>query len=166
MARETRTLTADRLREALHYNPDTGAWTWRKTGAGRRPDMVAGTINSAGYLIINISGHLYLGHRLAWLWMIGEWPPHDIDHINLVRLDNHWVNLRAATRSENHGNKRAYTCNKSGFKGVFSHKQKWRARIGVNGSQIHLGVRDTREEAAALYARAAEKYYGEFARIA
>jgi AP2 domain len=90
----------------------------------------------------------------------------EIDHTNLDKTDNRFENLRDATRSKDGANLRALRTNTSGAKGVCWDKRcgKWKASIQHDGKCYHLGYRDTREEAAALYAAAAEKYHGEFAR--
>lgn len=87
------------------------------------------------------------------------------DHINRDRLDNRRSNLRIASKLENTRNCSLYKNNKSGFKGVRFAKehQKWQARIRVNGRLLHLGLRETPEEAYVLYVEAAQKYFGEFA---
>lgn len=167
MSKRTK-MTHERLREVLHYDPSTGVFT-RLVSRGRaKIGAVAGGINGHGYRRIMIDRKRYHAHRLAWFWMTGEWPAAEIDHWNLNRADNRWGNLRVATRSQNKANTRAYATNTSGLKGVSwdAQNSKWRAQIVINGKQISLGRRDTREEAAAEYADAAELYFGEFARAA
>ncbi|RJP45482.1 HNH endonuclease [Candidatus Parcubacteria bacterium] len=160
-------LSAERLREALHYDFDTGTWTWISAPHSRVPiGSRAGSLDSKGYLRIGIDGREYRSHRLAWLYMTGEWPPHEIDHINLDKLDNRWRNLRLATGSQNQANKSLYSNNRSGAKGVGWHRRsrKWRAFIQKNGFQIHLGCFSAFEDARRAYEAAAEQLHGEFAR--
>lgn len=82
-------LTAGRLRELLHYNPETGTFTWiarSAHGSHIRIGAIAGSSpNSNGYLQIRADGRTYKAHRLAWLYVNGEWPRADIDHKNGVR---------------------------------------------------------------------------------
>jgi hypothetical protein len=89
-----------------------------------------------------------------------------VDHRNGNGLDNRRQNLRLATKTENARNRPAPKNNTSGFKGVHWHKQgnAYRARIKVNGKNIHLGLFPTPTEAARAYDQAARKYFGEFAR--
>ena len=96
--------------------------------------------------------------------MLGRWPADQVDHINLIRSDNRWCNLREATQSENARNTRARHNNTSGVKGVNKYRDKWHAKISFNGRRIHLGYFDTPEEAHAVYCRAAAKYHGVYAR--
>lgn len=159
-------LTAERLREVLHYDPETGAWTWRVSPCpGVKVGQIAGTVNNRGRRVITIDGTDHLSSRLAWLYMTGAWPSKQIDHRNRVRTDDRWANLREATQTQNNGNMRRRSDNTSGIKGVCWDKddQKWRVRIGLNGQRKHLGRFSTLDEAAAAYARAANDNFGEFA---
>jgi len=100
--------------------------------------------------------------------MTGEWPVDQIDHINLIKNDNHWFNLRQASSSQNQFNIRRASRNSSGHKGVCWHvrDQKWVAQIRHNNRLISLGYHETKESAAEAYAKCAEALAGEFARIA
>lgn len=92
------------------------------------------------------------------------WPL--VDHVNGNGLDNRRANLRAATPGQNQANMRRPRTNTSGFKGVswFARTGKWRAYIGFENRQIHLGYFATPEEAARTYDAKAVELYGEFAR--
>ena len=148
-------LTAERLREVISYDPNTGEFIWIATlsnaaKAGTRPSY-----HSKGYLCIKIDGKLYKAHRLAWLFMTGDFPPRLIDHINGIRDDNRFSNLREATKSENQQNlKRAQANNKSGFLGVYASYGKWRAAITLDGKLTHIGSFKTPEIAHAAYLEA------------
>jgi hypothetical protein len=153
-------LTAARLRELLEYNPETGVFTWRAP-AGRWGRIPAGTVagstgKTSGYVEIHFEGGLYKAHRLAWLYMTGEWPADELDHINRVRGDNRFENLRECTTAENMQNKNLYISNTSGCAGVTWHKriQKWQARIGAYAKRRHLGYWDSQAQAAEAYAAA------------
>lgn len=162
-------LTAETLRDILDYDPHTGVFTWLvKVGKKTRVGAAAGTVRPNGYCQICISYRLYLAHRLAWLWMTGEWPQNVIDHINLNGCDNRWNNLRLATISQNGANIRAPSHNTSGTKGVHwdNKRRKWIAQIKVNRKLIFLGRFDTIESARKSYSIAAHEYFGEFARVA
>lgn len=160
-------LTQARLQELLHYDPETGVFT-RLVATSNRVKVgdVAGFTDANGYTIIRVESRPYKAHRLAWLYMNGTWPTHDIDHIDTTRSNNTAVNLREATRSENNGNRSLNSNNKTGIKGVtfIPRYNKYAARIRVKGRGKHLGYFTTKEEAAAAYATAAKEYFGEFAR--
>lgn len=145
-------LTAARLRELLHYDPETGFFT-SKRGAGRVPTGArSGGLKSQGYRYIEIDGVKHKEHRLAWLYVTGEWPEHTIDHINGVRDDNRFMNLRDVSRSINKQNTRSsYACNPSGFLGVSRHQHLWQASIQINRKQKYLGRFKTPEEAHEAY---------------
>ena len=114
---------------------------------------MADASNGALYRRIQLDGRKYKAHRLAWLYLFGEWPKGQIDHINRNSLDNRIANLRDVSQSENQHNRPEQANNTSGVKGVHWHKQKmrWQAAIRINGKLIHLGLFGTKEEAA--YAR-------------
>jgi hypothetical protein len=163
-------LTADRLRELLDYDPETGVFTrkasrtrYGTTSANRATaGKQAGGWHIEGYVAISVDNRRYLAHRLAWLHVHGAWPEADIDHLNGVRTDNRIANLRSVTRGVNLQNLRAAQRNsKSGFLGVSwdERKQAWMARIGVNRRTVHLGRFKTAEEAHEAYKNAKRKLH-------
>ena len=161
--------TQERVREALHYDPENGVLTnraWR--GGTARAGSVAGTVarrRGTAYRRINLDGLFYYAHRLAWLYVHGEWPS-EIDHINGDGLDNRLVNLRPVTSHQNHAN-RHKIWGVSRYKGVnrsASKRNPWRAEIQVKGRSIYLGVFPSQEAAARAYDAAAREHFGEFAR--
>jgi hypothetical protein len=153
-------LTAERLRELLDYDPETGVLTWKVSHTR------AGTRHSHGYTTVSIDGRRYFAHRLAWVFVTGAWPAHHIDHRNGDKADCRFVNLREATRAQNMRNVGITRRNTSGFKGTYKHRRRWRAFISAARSRTYLGTFDTAEEAHAAYCEAAEKYHGEFHRKA
>lgn len=163
-------LTADRLRDVLEYDPETGVFRWRvsRRGGTATEGALAGSKRVDGYRAIKVDGVKYKEHRLAWLYMTGEWPVHQIDHINLVRDDNRWSNLREADHASNMRNCRERRHGSSGVKGVSWHKrrERWSAQIRVDGKLHYLGLFADINEAAAAYAAASERYHGEFGRVA
>lgn len=138
----TNLITQDRLKSLLAYDPDNGEFRWRvDCGARARAGTLAGTFTTKGYRYIKIDRRGYMAHRLVWLYVVGEWPVAQIDHINRVKHDNRWNNLRPATNIENAQNQPRRCTNKSGVTGVhfyIPHK-KWCASIRANGKNIFLG---------------------------
>lgn len=159
-------LTLARLLTVLNYNPLTGIFTWLVRTAQRvHVGDVAGCKNGHGYVYISVAGKQYPAHRLAWFYVYGVWPPHDIDHIDMDPLNNAISNLRLATRGENEQNRRGANHNsKSGIRGVWWNKRlkKWIPQIGVGGKVMHLGCFSKVEDAVAAR-RAAELKYHPFA---
>jgi len=152
-------LTAQRLRELLNYDPETGVFTWRvrrRSFAARATvGAIAGSQHGNGYIEIGIDGYSYYAHRLAWLHMYGEWPENSIDHIDRCRANNAWKNLRQATYKQNQENRSVRADSGSGLKGVkLLPSGRWRAQIKHNFVPIHIGVYDTPEQAAAARAEA------------
>ncbi len=158
-------LTCERLRELLHYNPRTGVFKWRVDGYRKtKAGDVAGCF-SHGYWQIGIQYRGYRAHRLAWLYMTGEWPPAQIDHKDRDRANNKWTNLRLATNVQNARNTLLRSHNTSGVTGVSwrEDKQRWRARIHVEGREHVLGSFMTRREATIARRAAEKKHFGTFA---
>lgn len=163
-------LTQERLKEMLRYDPETGHFWWLKRG-GRRSkvkfDQPAGYPNFYGHIVIGIDNKRYYAHRLAWFYMTGAWPEREIDHINVVSGDNRWINLREAHHHQNLNNIHAHADSRTGLKGIVEHKPGvWRARIRSAGKTYCLGLHGTPEAAHEAYKQAAANLNGEFARAA
>lgn len=156
-------ITQDNLKELFKYDKDNGTFT-RIKQSGKRGKIgdIAGTLkNDTGYVEIQINRKKYKAHRLAWLYMYGEFPDGDLDHINHKKDDNRIYNLRVVNDFINCRNRPMNKNNKSGIAGVSFHKsvKKWCATITVYYKQIHLGSFNTKAEAVAVRLEA-EKIYG------
>lgn len=160
-------LSQAELKSLLHYNPDTGEFTRLKNYNNMKLGK-AGHINKSGYIYIKVNYFGYLAHRLAWLYMTGEWPIDKVDHKDLNKSNNKWENLRKADDFKNNHNKKLSKRNTTGFKGIWFNKNrgKWEVRIHANGKKISLGRFFTKTEAAAAYDSAAKQHHGEFYREA
>lgn len=166
----TSNLTAERARELLDYDPDTGVLTWRtdRRGGAYAGDVAGSlkpTVQGQRYLTVMIDGRRYLAHRIAWLIQTGSFPEHQIDHVNMDGTDNRWSNLRKATGSQNQANRRAPRSNTTGYKGVVRSGQRFCAQVYANGKRYHLGTFDTLEEAHQAYKEGVTKHHGKFARV-
>ena len=89
-------LTQAYLKERLHYDPDTGVWT-RLTGP--KKGCAAGHVLSDGYVVVRLllpggAPRNVLSHRLAFLYMMGKWPSHVVDHVDRDKSNCAWINLR------------------------------------------------------------------------
>lgn len=162
-------LTQTRLREVFDYNPLTGIFTYRESSRRGWVGKIADSIKpgrAGGYTLIMVDGEKFRASRLAWLYMTGQWPDEDVDHINQCRADDRWSNLRLATRGQNMANGSMRQDNSSGYRGVYWDKdhQKWRAQIGHNKKVHYCGLYDTPEEAARARDAKAVQLHGEFAR--
>lgn len=159
------TVTAERLRELLFYDPDAGTFTWRVARGGRATvGSLAGAISKRGYKSIFIDYKQFRSHRLAWLYVYGKWPDGEIDHINGNPSDNRIRNLRVSDRTNQCRNAKTKSTNLIGLKGVTAAGDRFRARIRVNYRLINIGRFNTAEEAHAAYVREAKRLFGEFAR--
>jgi hypothetical protein len=155
-------ITQQRLHELLAYDAASGAFTWRAARKGRGCNQVkaggpAGYRTVKGYITIKVDGCTYKAHRLAWLYMTGEWPSELIDHIDGVKDNNRFANLRPATLSENAQNTlKPSRNNKAGLLGVSWDKkqEKWAATIYIDGKNKRLGRFRDPHEAHAAYLNA------------
>jgi len=158
--------SAEQAREKFSYDPTTGVLS--RVDSRRCPKV--GTLDTKGYVQLRvIAGKKVMAHRLIWLYMTGAWPERQIDHINGVKTDNRWANLRQVTPSENCQNKpRARSDSQNGLMGVRKTAKKngrwngkWCARIAVpGGKRISLkGSYATPEEAHAVYLEAKRRLH-------
>ncbi len=157
-------LSSARLRELLNYNPLTGEFRWAPSTNKRFRGKPAGSINNHGYHRIQIDKREYVAHRLAWLFVHGEWPIEEIDHVNGDRKDNRLENLRQATRAENQRNSANWRRSSAGLRGVQRVNKKYHAHIQCDGKQSHIGSFASPEAAHAAYYAEASRLHGEFAR--
>jgi hypothetical protein len=147
----TNLLTQKRLREVLEYSPETGVFVWKVRMSNRvKAGDIAESYNNYGYIRISIDSKRYQAHRLAFLYVEGYLPEYEVDHLNGIRDDNRWANLRHVTKSCNMQNYGFNSASTSGFTGIYWNKyaKKWQAYITIHGKRIHLGCHDTIEEAA------------------
>lgn len=153
-------LTQDELKTQLDYDPSTGIFTRKTAHAQMKIGDIAGVKTVKGYITISVLGVVYFAHRLAFLYMDGKFPEHHVDHINHVRDDNRFCNLRATTKRGNEQNRRLGKNNSSGFNGVSwnNASQKWIACIGLNGTPTRLKTDGTLLDAVAARLGANRKY--------
>ena len=160
-------ITPEIVRELLLYNPLTGVFTWRSRGdhwfktahscrawntrlAGKRAGRYWADARGYRCRRVCLLGIEYLEHRLAWMWMLDDPLPSEIDHDNQDGTDNRWVNLFPSSRIKNQHNAHMNKNNTSGVTGVVRHIKtgRWHARGMVNGKRVHLGLFDEIDEAA------------------
>ena len=148
MEKET-SITYDRLKELLEYDPATGKFFWRVARGPRAAGTEAGTVDSEGYVRIKIDRRMYKAHRLAWLYVHGYTPENDLDHIDRDPSNNRVENLREVSQVCNQRNCGNPKNNKSSVKGVHwtERRGKWRAQIVVNQRNFNLGYYDDFTEA-------------------
>jgi hypothetical protein len=156
------TITQDRLKTLLDYDPETGVFTRKVSVSNARADREAGGLDRAnGYVRIRLDGVRYKAHLLAWLYQYGCWPLAQVDHINRVRHDNRIANLRLVTPAQNAQNRKLQRNNASGHRGVYWHRQrnKWAALIAHQHKSIHLGVYDTFQDAVNARLAAEKRFF-------
>ena len=155
-------LTQHQLKELLHYDPETGVFTNKVTRNPRaKQGTVAGSLNTLGYVVIQVNKQKTHAHRLAWLYVYGCWPKNQIDHINRIRNDNRLCNLRDVSRSDNCQNLSLPSHNKSGHMGISWVKQRslWTVYIKVNKKNKWLGCYKDLDDAVAARKAGEKEYY-------
>ena len=146
MLMASKILTQSRLKELIHYNPDTGFFTWIARIKGIQIGSKAGCVhknktNGYRHVFIGIDREQHKAHRLAFLYITGDWPKKEVDHEDQDGTNNKWSNLRDVSHFKNQQNMSKPSDNTSGVVGVCWHKtySNWTARIKVNGKQYFLG---------------------------
>lgn len=172
-------LTQVKLKSLLSYSSDTGLFVWKKREvidqyaksfntrrAGREAGAILSRQGTKQYKIrriiisFNKRPYNFVAHRLAWLYMTGEWPENEIDHIDGNALNNKFDNLRDVDRQENQRNDSVRSDNKSGFTGVNWHKRDeiWNVNIRVSNKSIHIGYFKDKQDAIDARKKANIKY--------
>jgi len=147
------------LRKNFIYDPETGVFTRIRASGGAKIGDTPRP-GSEGYVRIRLCSKTYAAHRLAWLWVYGELPAGEIDHINGIKSDNRISNLRDVSHDINTANLVApQSNNTSGYLGVTRYKKKWRAQISVNGKMRYVGLFATAEEAHQAYLAAKASHH-------
>lgn len=163
--RNEQLLDPTRLRSLLRYDAATGHLHWlvkvSLTGDARgKPGSRAGTITKSGYVQVSVNKRTYVGHRIAWALVTGQWPQQTIDHINGERADNRWHNLRCATQSQQQGN-RPHNCDGlAKIRGLswISKDQVW--QVSLAGK--YLGRYRDKDVAERVFDEHARRRYGVF----
>lgn len=141
-------MNQQRVMELLDYDQTTGIFVRRVRTSNRiKVGDIAGSKEKAGYLCIRLDGKTYKAHRLAWLYVYGDWPTKEIDHINGQKDDNRVANLRDVSKSVNQQNRKT-------VRGYTKDGSRWKAQIRAAGKYTHLGCFGTEAEAHAAYQQA------------
>lgn len=164
MSAKEEKLEHEYLLSILHYDEKTGLFTWKnKQSRNVKIGQVAGYV-AGGYVLITIKNIPYLGHRLAWFYVYGEWPAMLVDHTDLNRANNKLENLRLASYQENNLNHSKNKRNLLGVRGVYyaPHVKKYGARAVFKGKYHFLGYYEQIEFASEAYKAFAKAHHGEF----
>lgn len=151
-------MTKNELEKYLNYCKETGVFTWKTDRVSNKINGKVAGSDHKGYIRIILNNKKYMAHRLAWLYVYGEWP-NIIDHINGIKNDNRIENLRNVNKRENNSN--TYKHRNGHLVGTFyaKHANRWRARITINSKIIYLGYYNTQQEAHKAYIQALTTLY-------
>lgn len=153
-------ITQDRLKQLLHYNPDTGIFTRLKANRKLTIGSPCGSVGKDNRVMISIDNKNYRAHRLAWLYIYGEFPELEIDHINGNASDNRICNLRSVSHKVNLQNRVSFTKHNSvKYIGVTKNRNRYGAQIKIDGVRVWLGTYDTPEEASEVYLKFKRQYH-------
>jgi hypothetical protein len=147
-------LTQLHLKKIISYDKATGDFTWLISRGGKAKNGVkAGYLKPSGYIVIMIDNKNYPAHRLAFLYETGSLPENEVDHINRIKSDNRWENLRECTRFQNMMNLEKHPKNTSGYKGVsfMARDSVWVAQCTINKQHHFIGRFLTAELASTAY---------------
>lgn len=157
--------TQQQLMELFHYDPITGVFTHLQSRGKGRAGGSVGKLSKLGYIEMRVMNRLFRAHQLAYLYMTGEMveKPFSIDHINGIRSDNRWSNLRKATQTEQVWNTTARKKCQSGLKGAWPCKTtgRWQSILVDGPRRIWLGRFDTAQQAHEAWIRAARELRGD-----
>jgi len=155
-------LTQAELKFDLKYDQETGLFCWINVYGNKKAGWFAGAPTTNGYTQIRVRDVTQYAHRLAWLYMYGEFPKY-IDHINRDKKDNRICNLRLASKSDNTCNSKVRADNSTGQRGVYfwATRNKWQAYVSKDGRRLR-GLFDSFEEAAAWRESKVQELHGEF----
>lgn len=153
-------ITQQRLRDLAHYCQQTGKFTHLQSKGSKKAGMSAGSLRRDGYVYAMFDGHRGMAHQFAWLYVTGEWPTQEIDHIDGNKANNAFVNLRQVSRRMNTENKRmAKRTSTTGLLGAIRHPRGFVARIVSEGKRTHLGIFETPEAAHEAYVQAKRRLH-------
>ena len=153
----------EELHALLEYKDGKLFWKVKRRGSVKFGDE-AGSISNHGYRQVSINNKLYLQHRLIWI-MHGNDPEDCLDHIDGDKLNNRIENLRVATVSQNAMNRKRYSNNTSGIKGVNwdKNRSRWQGRVEIKSKLYTTSYFKDKEECAKAVRELRAKLHGDFA---
>ena len=146
--------TYDEIAERISYDPESGHFFQKEVKFSNRPvgSRIGCLHKTKGYRYLSFKNTTLREQRVAFLLMTGSWPEGQVDHINRIKDDNRWINLRDVSPSENCQNRGKFKTNRSGYKGVVWQKysEKWQVLCRREGVQYYLGLFENLEDAAGV----------------
>jgi len=166
----------EHINKYLSYDAKRGELIYKVSRGPRSEGSRAGSLGTGGYRKISIgpvgNHKQYMEHRVMFLLKEGRWPG-IIDHINGIRDDNRWENIRECTQQQNCMNTSSRKGTSSKYRGVRirevisfgDYVPKYLAQIYHNKKNVHLGYFDSEVEAAKAYNAASKMYFGKFGKL-
>lgn len=150
-------LTIDQINYYFHYDRENGKLYWKnhwdKAVRTKMLGKEVGAIERKGYRVFLLNYKTYKVHRIIYLIEVGFLPPKNymIDHINGVKTDNRFINLRVVTNRQNCQNKKRHREGKLVGTSWFKRDNLWLSQIQINGEYKYLGYFNTELEAHQRY---------------
>ena len=159
------------LRKTFIYDSKAGELIWKRDPEkpndwnGRMAGKKLGGMTRSGhkkqwlYKACTVSGKSHPVGHLIWLYHGGAIPFGKIvrtytgDGMD-TRIENLFVGDRSGAQA------RRFSLPKSGYKGVYKHRHKFKAEIMIQGQKLYLGLFSTAEQAAEAYDFAAFQAHG------
>ncbi len=136
----------------IRYAPSTGKIS-RFHLQYKRWVSTQNTPNNKGYLRINIGRRLYMEHLVGFFIVMGRLPRvgMEIDHINGIKTDNRWCNLREVDRHENCTNRVEHRSGRIPGPAFIKDRNAWRSSLQHLGEMFRMGNYRTEIQAKIVY---------------
>jgi hypothetical protein len=158
-------LKHSRLLETLAYDPETGVFRAKIDRAQLRAgDIVGNNSHRRGYQLIRLDYARFLAHRLAWFYVMGEWPSGEIDHIDGDPANNRIANLRIADRQQNCWNTAAAPRKGAVIRNIKFKGKRVQVMFARGNTRVYHKSFPTLCQAIHSRNRMAKELYGNFAR--
>jgi 5-methylcytosine-specific restriction endonuclease McrA len=144
--------------EVVYVNRFGDLWRWKHPHSScPKFRRIVCRPGGRGYIHPHINGKCVLQHRIiaaAFLGLDITDLKIQVDHINGIRTDNRFENLRLVTPQQNQWNRTT-------AKGYCwkERDRKWSAQIKIDGKKHHIGCFDTEENARDAYLNAKELFH-------
>lgn len=155
-------MDVEELHKLLEADFDVGLLYWKDSGTRKKGSGVAGSKTSDGYYQVCVNNKVYRLHRVLWCLYYKSWPTEYIDHIDRNKSNNSITNLREASAQQNAFNRNHTKSNKSGYRGVATSGDKFKAELRIEDKVVYLGSYRTPEEASIVVEAKAKEIHGEF----
>lgn len=141
-------IDTDNVHDLFDYDPIDGTFRWKISPSRKvRAGDICGYPHPQDWLIVYRRRN-YSGRRLAWLFMTGEWPAHDVRNADGDVTSLRWENIIPSDVQER-ALRSAKVSASSGHRNVFVRRGRYQAFIRRKKRVLIDRSFDTLEEAIA-----------------